>query len=135
MKLESRNSPPRLWLVFFGDSVPSFWSRWLRPGFRHVAAASYFADQERWVYVDACRSGTVIDVCRQEEFQDRFAALMTNSSHILRVTARRDRRRTVATYYCVGAVKALVGVNSRAMTPRGLYHDLLALGAEVVGKP
>lgn len=135
MNLESRNSPPRLWLIFFGNSVPTFLSRWLRPGFRHVAAASYFADQDRWVYVDACRSGTVVEVCRQDEFQDRFASLMMNSSHILRVTARRERKRTAATFYCVGAIKALLGLNSRALSPYGLFQDLLRTGAEEVEKP
>lgn len=132
MNFESHNSPPRLWLVFFGDSVPTLWSRMLRPGFRHVAAASYFADQDRWVYVDACRSGTVIEVLRQDEFSGRFQHLMVNSSHILSMPARRERKRTAAAFYCVGAMKALLGLNSQAVTPYGLYYDLLLAGAEPV---
>lgn len=132
MNQTSHNSPVRLWTVFFGDSVPTFWSRMLRPGFRHVAAASYFADQERWVYVDPCRSGTVVEVLRPDEFATRFQHLMANSSHVLSFAARRERRRTAAVWFCVGAVKALLGINSQAVTPYGLYGDLLLAGAECV---
>lgn len=132
MNLVSDNSPVRLWNVFFGNSVPTFWSRMLRPGFRHCCAASYFADQERWVYVDACRAGTVVEVLRPDEFAPRFQQLMANSSHVLSIAARRERKRTAAIFYCTGAVKALVGLNSQAITPYGLYGDLLLAGAEII---
>lgn len=135
MNLVSDNSPVRRWIVCFGDSVPTFWSRMLRPGFRHCCAASYFADQKRWVYVDPCRSGTVVEVLRPDEFAGRFQHLMANSSHVLSIAARRERKRTAAVWYCVGALKGLLGLKSGALSPWGLYRDLIRAGAEKVEKP
>jgi hypothetical protein len=124
----------RLWLVFFGDGHLAPWWAWaLRPGFRHVCAASWFADQERWVFVNPCRTGTVIEVMRSDEFGPRFSQLMTDSAAVLRVPARAARRATPRSFHCVGAMKALLGIRSRALLPHGLYVDLRRNhGAEIV---
>jgi hypothetical protein len=58
--------------------------------------------------------------------------LMATNSHVLRFAARRERRRTAPIFYCTGAMKALLGIDSPAVTPHGLYQDLLLCGAECV---
>lgn len=123
----------RLWLVFFGDGHLAPWWAWLlRPGFRHISAASWFADQERWVHINPCRTGTVIEVLRADEFGPRFQQLMTDSAAVLRVPARAERHATPRSFHCTGAMKALLGIRSRALSPHGLYRDLLRNGAEIV---
>ena len=132
--MELRAGKARLWLVFFGSGHLAPWWAWvLRRGFRHVCAASWFADQERWVFVNPCRTGTVIEVMRSDEFGPRFSQLMTDSAAVLRMPARAGRRATPRSFHCVGAMKALLGIRSRALLPYGLYVDLRRNhGAEIV---
>jgi hypothetical protein len=127
----------RLWLVFFGEAKDEpWWARWLTaPGYRHVAACAWFEDQERWVYYNPTRTGTVILLYRDEEFGGRFQQLLDSSALVLRVVARQSRRSTPFGWWCTGAVKALLGSRSRALAPRSLARHLLRHGAEVVEMP
>lgn len=126
----------RQWLVFFGEADGSpWWGHFLRPGFRHVAACAWFADQERWVYYNPTRRGTVILVYRDEEFGGRFQQLVDDSALVLRVVARQSRTATPFGWWCTGAVKALLGVKARALGPHALARHLLRNGAEIVDMP
>jgi hypothetical protein len=123
----------RLWLVFFGEAEGApWWSRLCAPGYRHVAAAAWFDDQERWVYFNPTRRGTVILLYREDEFGGRFTQLMNDSSCVLRVRSTLARGATPFGWWCTGAIKALLGVRSRALCPRSLARHLLRHGAEVV---
>jgi hypothetical protein len=51
---------------------------------------------------------------------------------VLRVASRRDRLNAPAFGFCGGSMKALLGIRSWALTPRGLYRELLRRGAETV---
>jgi hypothetical protein len=135
-KLRLPECSPRLWLVFFGEADGmAWWARLCRPGFRHVAAASYFADQERWVYYDPGRRGTAIELYTGEEFDEKLGVLMQVSSAVLRVQSRFGRGCTPAGWHCVGAIKALLGVRSCALFAKGLHDHLLRIGAEPVEVP
>lgn len=126
----------RLWLVCFCDAdSPAWWARVLRPGFRHVFAVSYYADQERWVEFNPSRIGTVIRLWRQDEFGPRLGVLLETSTAVLRVASRADRGNAPPMAWCVGEVKALLGVRCAAVTPWGLYRDLRARGVDVVKAP
>lgn len=123
----------RMWLVFFGEGTePAWWARFFAPGYRHVRAAAYFGEAGRWVLFDPTRRGTVVEVLTESEFEPWLARWLGSSVLVLRVTSRFDRGSTPATWHCVGAIKALLGVRSRALSPRGLAAYLLAHGAEVV---
>lgn len=127
---------PRMWLVFFGEAEgTAWWARFCRPGFRHVSAAAYYADQMRWVYYNPSRSGTVIELYSGGEFDERLGHLTMTSAAVLRVRSRFERRCTPVLWHCVGAVKALLGVRSCALGPWQLYRHLVANGAEIVEVP
>jgi hypothetical protein len=126
----------RLWLVFFGEAEGApWWSRLCAPGYRHVAACAWFADQERWVYFNPTRRGTVILLYREDEFGGRYTQLMNSSSCVLRVRSTLSRDATPFGWWCTGAIKALLGSRSRALSPRQLRDHLLRHGAEVVEMP
>ena len=126
----------RLWLVFFGEAEGGpWWSRFLAPGYRHVAACAWFAEQERWVYFNPTRRGTVILLYREDEFGRRFTQLMNESSCVLRVRSTMARGATPFGWWCTGSIKALLGLRSRALLPRQLRDHLLRHGAEVVVMP
>jgi hypothetical protein len=122
--------------VFFSDSDrPHWWSPLFRPGFRHIRAAAWYESAQRWVYFDPCGRGTHIEVATDAEFGARFEHLIRTSAAILRVRSEFARGGTPAAAFCVGQVKALLGVKSRALSPFGLYRHLVAHGAEVVERP
>lgn len=126
----------RLWLVFFTDCEgDTWWSKYLPVGYRHVTAAAWFSDQERWVYFNPTRRGTVILLYREAEFGPRMTQLMHDSSMILRVRGGLRRESTPFGWWCTGAIKALLGIRSRALSPRALALHLLRNGAEVVPRP
>lgn len=126
----------RLWLVFWSEpDRPAWWARFLRPGFRHVYAVSWFADQQRWVYFDPSRFRTAIHLFDEAQAHDAMTRLMAPATAILRVASRADRLNAPTFPWCVGQVKALLGLRSRALTPYALYRDLLARGADVVRDP
>jgi hypothetical protein len=104
---------------------PAWWARFLRPGFRHVYAVSYFADQERWVCVDPARNRLMVELFTAEQAPRVLARMMETAGAVLRVASRRDRLNAPAFGFCGGAMKALLGIRSWALTPRGLYRDLL----------
>src|SRR5581483_3821694 len=135
LQSESETEPrlPRLWLVFFGEACGRpWWARALRPGFRHVSAAAWFDRAERWIYFDPLSSGLHIEIDTHAGFGSRFAQLWRDSAAILRVRAVPRQGRLPPAFFCVGAMKALLGTRSRALSPRGLYRDLLREGAELV---
>lgn len=125
---------PRVWLVFFGDAAgPNWWARMLAPGYRHVSAACWHVEEKRWVYFNPTRRGLVIELYGEGSFP--FAELVRGSTATLRFVSRFDRTGAPAVFHCVGAIKALLGIRSRAFRPIGLFRDLLARGAEIVDAP
>lgn len=135
--VEKIDTPPaRLWLVFFSSPRGvAWWCRILRPGFRHVYAASWYADADRWVVFNPTRRGTVIELWSAADFPRRLDQFLAESSAVLRVASRHEREHPPPMPWCVGQVKALLGIRSAALTPWQLYHALRARGAEPVVDP
>jgi hypothetical protein len=123
----------RLWQVFFSDPQASgFWRWFTRPGFRHVAAAAYYADQDRWVFVQPARHRLEVMVLRPEEATRFLGELIERATVVLQVEGREDRRFMPAMFGCVGALQALLGISGPCVAPYGLYRHLLANGAKVI---
>lgn len=123
----------RRWLIFFSEGdAPAWWKCWFARGFRHVCAMAWFADQERWVYFNPGWRSTGIVVGRAAELDALHADLMARATAVLAFPSSEGRSFAPPTFFCVGAIKALLGLRSRALCPFGLYRDLLRRGAEVV---
>lgn len=141
MTTSGRQIPPRrLWLVFFSDKIePGYWwsplLRVLRPGFRHVAAASWYADTQRWVFVLPTARGTVIEVLDADAAGPRFQQMIDDATAVLRIASAAGRTCAPLAPWCVGAVKALLGLRSRALSPWRLHQHLRAHGAKPIEMP
>lgn len=120
----------REWLVFFADGERfAWWDIWTRPGFRHVLAAGYDAEAERWVIFDPRATGTTILLVGQDEAGAKLADLIEASAgRVLRFAPRARRMFQPVAGGCVGAVAALLGVRG-ALSPSGLHRQLLRMGA------
>lgn len=126
----------RLWQVFFSDpQAPGFWRWFTRPGFRHVAAAAYYADQDRWVFVQPARYRLEVMVLRPEEATAILGELLDRATVVLQVEGREDRRFMPAVFGCVGALQALLGISTCALSPYGLYKTLKRAGAKPIKNP
>jgi hypothetical protein len=126
----------KAWHVFFGPATRP-WQYLMRRGFGHVLAAGYDPDHRMWIFFDPSRTGTMIQVMPEgpacAELYDTW--VFGCRPHILRIVARSDRWICPPAFSCVGAIKALLGIRSRALLPFGLYRDLVARGAEKLYPP
>lgn len=122
----------RAWTIFFSEGEPGFWRWFTRRGFRHVEAAAYFADQDRWVFVIPSRRRLVIEVKRAEEAGPLFASMVASCTVAIRFEGQEARAYAPLLTGCVGTVKGLCGLKSRALWPHHLFRDLLRQGAEIV---
>ncbi|MBP2290728.1 hypothetical protein [Azospirillum rugosum] len=120
----------REWLVFFADGERfAWWDIWTRPGFRHVLAAGYDVEAERWVIFDPRATGTTILLLHQDAAGGKLAELIEASAgRVLRFAPRSRRRCQPFVGGCVGAVASLLGIRG-ALSPSGLHRQLLAMGA------
>lgn len=123
----------RLWLICFCEgNGRQWWKPFLKPGYRHVSAASYYADVERWVYLDPTHRGLEIEIWKPDEFGARLGQLARDSTLILRMPSATERTMPPLSWWCVGAVKAVLGLHASAVTPYGLATFLMSRGAEIV---
>ena len=96
--------------------------------FRHVLALSYDPACEVWLYYDVGLNGTYIDSFPKGS--PVIAALIAEVPRWLKTNVRQTLYpRGLWRFYCVPAIKSLVGLKSCALTPKGLYRDLVKAGA------
>lgn len=100
--------------------------------FRHVLAIGYDPMNKVWVYYDPTLLATIIDVYHPDnEALNGLISFVSRNGRWLKVKPKIKvcsfgRWR----HYCVPAIKHLLGSSSSALTPRGLYRDLIREGAQ-----
>lgn len=114
--------------AFFDPPERHWWSRFLRPGFRHVAAFGYCPEMAAWVVYDVTLRRTWLQLLTSDQMDAWVAALPTHRT-IVRLRARNDSAPARLGFWCAPAVAHLLGVASRALRPEALHRDLVALGA------
>lgn len=126
----------REWVVFFCDGGRySWWDVFTRKGMRHIVIAGCDAGRRLWVVIDPGRQAMQFEIFGWGDpaIDRRLGELLRASDYTyLRVKAGDERQRMPAMFGCVGAAKALLGLNSRALRPSGLFRDLVRHGAEIV---
>ena len=98
--------------------------------FRHVSAFTYIPGVAAWVMVDCQWGGMRI------AFIPRLAVLIAYTSGCTVVKFdRRYQRFALASrfgFYCVPAIKQLLGLSCVAATPDALYRHLIRHGGELI---
>jgi hypothetical protein len=123
---------PGSWLVLFAVSTGRPWLDRIIPGkFKHVSAAAWITDTRTWVFYDVTLWRTSVNVLPMEA-GDRLFALATRTHSVLRVPAGEGRVLLRIGFWCVPAIKHLLGSSSGALLPSRLWRDLVATGAEIV---
>ncbi|WP_338575723.1 hypothetical protein V8J38_11185 [Brevundimonas olei] len=120
---------PGAWYVaFFDGERPHWWWRLCKPGFRHVAAFGYCAEQAVWLLYDVTLKRTFIHALTSDQMDAWVDGLPENRT-ILHLQSGAAEPASRIGFWCTIAVAHLLGVRSRALRPEALCRDLLALGA------
>lgn len=124
---------PLRWHLCFVGSADNWWVNRLIPGrFKHVRAFGFAPADCIWIFYDVTLAGTVLQVARDKtELADRLIAAWTSDATVLVIEPRRASF-APAGWWCVPAMKHLVGVASGALLPDGLWRDCLRQGGRVL---
>lgn len=122
---------PAEWFVAFWEGEQRHW--WwplCRPGFRHVAAFGYCAEQAVWMVYDVTLARTLIQALSPRQMDAWVDALPPCRRIVAYLPTKEPKPPGLRLgFWCTPAVAHLVGVASRALRPQALYRDLMAQGA------
>lgn len=125
---------PTSWLVVFHISTRWPWLDRLIPGrFKHVSALCWVASADSWLIYDVSARRTSVKIAKGSAGTEVAARIMADNG-VLRVQVERSPQRFVCRvgFWCVPAIRHLLGCRSGALLPARLWRDLVAEGAEVV---
>ncbi len=123
---------PECWLVFFGDTPrPRWWWRLARRGFRHCFAAKWCEEGQTWLVVEPHAGRLELTIIPRGQFLRLRSIVATHTTVRFMSTCERAAM-PFSAGWCCGSIKAILGIRSMALTPFGLFRELLARGAERV---
>jgi hypothetical protein len=126
---------PVEWLVCFPTGPRLFWFDWLaRRRMKHVVIFGYVAETNVWIHYNVNYFRTIVEMMPPCVEVDTLLRAYQRMGPMLRVRPGTHHRfASHFFFYCVTAAKHLLAVKSGALTPYGLYRDLVALGATEIG--
>lgn len=125
--------PDEWFVVFHTKANGRFINRLAFGRFKHVSAFAYVPGFRLWLHYDAQWTGMRLRVIGHDTLKAQIGDLTRDC--VLLKMKRRHVAMPVSTrfgFYCVTAVKHLIGVRCRCLRPDGLYRRLIAEGAEIV---
>lgn len=130
---------PVVWTLAFQRSTQVPWVRWLAVGrYKHVAACRYVPDLDAWLFYDHRLYDTVVDALPAGPAATAAFAAFARDADLLTIAARPDRaepRRVFRfAFWCVPAIKHLIGLRSGALRPDTLWRDCLRAGGNPLGR-
>lgn len=123
------------WYLAFHLKRGDWWAERLIPGrFSHVSAFAYLEGPKIWVLIDHTprRTGTVAVWPGEPIVPPELGLWTANCSILLADVRHREGFRPRFGFWCVTAVKDLIGHSGRALSPEGLWNDLVRNGAQIV---
>lgn len=123
---------PSAWLLIFHRECRTPWVNRLVPGrFKHVSAVGWCALADCWVIYDPTLQRTQILVLPDKLGPLAYARMAVGNS-VLQMPVLEQRASGRLGFWCVPAIKHLVGLRSGALRPVTLWRDCLANGAKVI---
>jgi len=119
------------WLVYFYESPNhpySDWLRFLKKGFKHCGAISYFSNIDCWVHLEFTHAGIRLSHLSKKELEDMFFYL--KDYKLLRCPVKNDwHLLRIKDLTCVAFVMRLIGFYKwYIFTPYQLYCALIKAG-------
>jgi hypothetical protein len=126
---------PEAWFLAFHTTSAHRWIGWLACGrYKHVSAFAFVPSLRVWVLYDVRLTGTVVAL-----LPDGDAALTRLAEHTWDADVLQMRRSSynsnyiLRPFYCVSAIRHLIGLRGYVARPDGLWRQCLTNGGIVVG--
>jgi hypothetical protein len=127
---------PVEWFVVFHRKSTTRWLAWLACGeFKHVSAFAYYPGFKAWLVYDVNMRGTSLIMLSHERAKTALADY-TDDCDVVKIV--RDPRpygfqfSSRFFFYCVPAIKNIIGLVCVAMRPDSLYRLILRNGGVLV---
>lgn len=121
------------WHVIFWRAVNGRrWHHALAPGpYKHVSAIGYSQRCNVWIHYNPADNGDHIEVVSNDEtFPERIEYLRARADLLAVEAVERLHPPWRPGFWCVPQVIRLLGAKSGALTPAGLFRDLVRQGAK-----
>ena len=125
-------------LAFYGRSSVAWLDRLVPGRFKHVSAFGYSHGARVWVFYDFGFTRARVFVLPAGERANAMLGEWTAEASVLKINSGQGRAPWLRLgFWCVPAMRHLVGVRSGALLPDGLWRDCLQQGAGTVfdGRP
>lgn len=132
---------PSSWLLVFNHEASTRWRSFIAFGrFKHVWAVAYIPDCKSWLVYDVHLDGTMMGLVPDgepfREFFGRQTQGMRKATLLRMPKAGKGRERPIINFrpfhrlgfWCVPAIKHLIGVRCSALRPDALYRACLRHG-------
>lgn len=126
---------PDSWTLAFHRTSSRRWVRLLAVGrYKHVSALAFVAPLRLWLVYDVTLAGTRLVLLPDSDEATRRLAELTADADLVTVP-RGPARPALMPFYCVSAVKSLVGLRCGALLPDALWRHCLKIGGKVAREP
>lgn len=124
---------PTRWLLVFQRSTKSRLVRWLANGtYKHVMAIGYVAEVDHWLFFD-WRASTIDIIAARGDHAMQLMDHYTHDADVLGMVPKPSPGYGLRLgWWCVPAIKHLVGIKGSALRPDALWRDCIAQGADIL---
>jgi hypothetical protein len=127
---------PDVWFVVFHPMSATRWLNWIPMRFRHVSAFAYVHAAGAWLIYDVQFWCTRHILLPDNTAALDFLAQFTEGCAVLHMKRPGPSRLWFRLgFWCVPAMKHLLGLRSSALLPSGLYRDCRRAGAKIIHEP
>jgi hypothetical protein len=123
---------PEVWNVVFNREAASGWAKWVPGRYKHVRAYAFIPATRMWLFYDVSFTGTEISAIPHGP--DSYAKIFEfigpdGASDIVSVRRLPDRKRMFPwSNWCTAALRHLLQLPGRALSPTAFHRDCLANG-------
>lgn len=124
---------PRQWTVVFDRRAATWWMNKAPIGkYKHVRAFGYVPEAKAWIFYDVSLDRTTIRMACDQDAMTLMGEWLAKADAILMPVVDRGFPPPRLGFWCVPAIKHLIGLRSGALRPQRLWDDCLRAGGEIV---
>jgi hypothetical protein len=128
--VEQQIAEPTVWNVVFRRDTTSRWIGMLPGRYKHVSAYAYVPGPNVWLFYDVQFQHSALILATDGEAAHRMIWTWLQNADVIKMRRQGGCRGARLGFYCVPAIKHLLGLRSGALLPDGLFKDCLAAGGE-----